>query len=163
MGSRTRHANRGKGWETKLDDQHTRYRAEARAVIFQAHPGTRVVGGRAIRQKAPPDFFGVVNRRVGDGLAVLFDAKRHEGTRWPLAKLERHQAVALEAWQVNGGLAGIALWLNGHTFWIDWNELGPLWWGWEERETTRASLDLDWLRANAANMKGGPDWLAVAL
>ena len=36
-GGAVTHANRGKGWEAKLDTQHTLYRKKGRAVIFHAH------------------------------------------------------------------------------------------------------------------------------
>lgn len=152
----TRRANRGRAWEVKLDHQHRAYREDRQAVVFHAHPEIR--GG--VRQKAPPDYFGV----VGGGQGVLFDAKEHQGSRWPFSKLARHQALALESWQDRGGLAGIALRLGSETFWVDWRALGPHWWLWHEKNTrAAASINVEMLRLIAKDMNGGADWLAVAL
>ena len=158
-------ANRGKGWESRLDHQHRQYRDDRRAVMFRAHPATKVVGGRAIREKAPPDFFGVLT----GGTPILFDAKSHQGGRLPFGQLKLHQAMALEAWQVSGGVAGIMLRLEPsrgdvRTFWVDWRKLGPPWWDWhEKRRHAQASVALDWLAIMAADLNGGTDWLEVVL
>ena len=156
-------ANRGKGWESRLDHQHRDYRADRRAVMFRAHPATKVIGGRTIREKAPPDFFGV----IAGGTPILFDAKSHQGPRFPFGQLKLHQAMALEAWQVAGGVAGIALRLEPsagevRTWWVDWRHLGPAWWAWHEKAPKWfASADLDWLAWNAASLNGGTDWLGA--
>ena len=154
-------ANRGRGWESRLDHQHEQYRRDQRAILFRAHPATKVLHGRAIRQKGPPDYFG-----TAQGRPVLFDAKSSQGVRFSSGLLKPHQARALEAWQVNGGLAGIALRLapsegQVRTYWVDWRVLGPLWWAWAEKSSKRASVGLEWLEADAQSLNGGTDWLAV--
>lgn len=136
-------------------------------MIFQAHPATKVLAGKAIRQKAPPDFFGVISDPGGAGIPVLFDAKSVQSVRFSLGNLQRHQAVALEAWQTNGGVAGLAIRLEFsnatvETFWADWRGLGGLWWDWhEKRKGARASVDRAWLHSYAKSLDGGTDWLAA--
>ena len=149
--------NRGKGWEARLDHQHTEYRRDRRAVIFKCHPEVKVINGRAVRQKGPPDYLG----RVG-AVPVCFDAKEGQGDRWPFASLKRHQAVSLEAFAAEG-LAGIVLRLKGRgSWWVDWRDLGPLWWAWHETKARPASLSLEWLAEHAQAIEGA-DWLAAAL
>jgi len=154
-------ANRGRSWEAQLDHQHRIYRQGRRAVIFRAHPATKVVAGRAIRQKGPPDYFGALS----SGLGVLFDAKSHRGRRLPFGQLQLHQARDLEAWHIHGGLAGIALRLEPskgerRTYWVGWGALGPPWWAWRERHPgARASIDLEWLADHGRDLDGGADWL----
>jgi len=155
-------ANRGKGWEAQLVTQHLAYRRDRRAMIFQAHPATKVVGGRIVREKAPPDFFGVAdNPGGGGGIPVLFDAKEGRGILWGLSNLKDHQAKALEAWVVNGGRAGVVLRLPAGSWWIDWRFLGPTWKAWRS-DGGRASLDPGWITAWAAPFQGA-DWLGAML
>ena len=158
-------ANRGAAWEAKLDHQHRKYRDAGVAVVFHAHPGIK--GG--VRQKAPPDYFGAIDDPGGtSGIPVLFEAKTHNGGRFPLNKLERHQALALEAWKDRAGVAGVALRLvtsaEARTFWVAWEMLGPRWWAWHEKEGgAPASINLKWLEENAVDLDGGTDWLVAIL
>lgn len=152
-----RRSNKGKGWETRLDFQHDEYRRERRGVFFHAHPEVKVIAGKAIRSKGPPDYFG-----VADGVAYLFDAKKVEGPRFALSNIKPHQAKALEAWMCHTGDSGVALKIGARTFWIPWEELNGLWWAWHEARGARASVDVAWLETHARDMGGGADWLAVA-
>ena len=150
---------RGMGWEAKLDHQHDQYRkAERNVVVFKAHPEVKVVDGRAIRKKGPPDYIGRAGPRP-----VCFDAKSGQGRRWGFGKLERHQAISLEAYaKAPNAIVGIALRLKDHgTWWIPWSVLGPLWWAWFKSEDDYvASVDVRWLNEHAVQMVGA-DWLAV--
>ena len=154
-------ANRGKGWEARLDHQHTIYRADRSAVIFKTHPPTMMARGRLVyKGKGPPDYIGRAGSRP-----VCFDAKEGHGTRWPFSSLKRHQAVSLEAFaQDPAALVGIVLRLKGRgCWWVDWAQLGPVWWIWHEGNRGEvASLTVEWLELNAREMVGS-DWLGAQL
>jgi len=151
-------ANRGKGWEARLDHQHYLYRASARAVVFKTHPPAVIRAGRLVYTvKGPPDYIGRAGARP-----VCFEAKEHGGARWPFSKLARHQAMSLEAFSMDpAALCGVCLRLtgDGSAWWIDWSALGPVWWTWKEAKTREvASLDLVWLELKARRIAGA-DWL----
>lgn len=121
----------GKAWEAQLSRLHDRYRQQRLAVILRCHPGV-VVNGRgqpfAWAAEGPPDFLG----QLYTGRGVAFDAKDYT-TRLPLSGIARHQARDLEAYHVGGGVAGVALRLDGDAYWLPWGELGPRWWAWHEK------------------------------
>ena len=148
--------NRGKGWESQLNHMHRQYREDRLAVVLQAHPEVRVVNGKALRSKGPPDYFA----QVGGLGGVLFDAKTHRGPTWGFRGLADHQAKDLDAWRDRGGISGIVLRLGGAGYWVDWAVLGPIWWDWREKTGDRASLDREWLLCYAEAMEGA-DWLGA--
>lgn len=164
------HANRGVGWERVLDQWHVRYRAERRAVVWRTPPAVRLLSRvstagqfrACFRGEGPPDYAGVV---APDGRPVVFDAKDvARAARWPFENLERHQARDLEAVQIAGGLAFVALRIRGAGWVLPWQRLGPWWWEWHEREGRaargRASIDpteVDWSR----RMPELGDWLGA--
>ena len=120
-------------------------------MVMRAHPPI------GLRQKGPPDFFGV----LPGGMGILFDAKSTESRRLSFGAIPEHQARALEAWEAAGGVAGIAAKVDGSGWWIPWTTLGPQWWRWREEGGRPASVDLDWLGTNAGALGEGADWLRV--
>lgn len=159
-------SGRGKAWEAQLERLHDRYRRDQLAAIWRVHPGVRVHQDRGSSfvgswiASGPPDFTGVL---WPQGRGVLFDAKDCEGDRWPLASLERHQARDLEAAHLAGGLAFVALQLDGRAYVLPWADLGPRFWAWYER-TGRAAVGTAsiapaaWWRAFDV---AGAGWLAA--
>lgn len=138
----------GAAWEAQLSRLHDRYRQERLAVILRCHPGVRVLASRgptftaAWEAQGPPDFLG----QLYSGRGVAFDAKDYTG-RFPLGGVARHQARDLEAYHAAGGVAGVALRLDGDGYWLPWAELGPRWWAWHESTAKAASITPDaWWR-----------------
>jgi hypothetical protein len=71
---------------------------------------------------APPDFLAVLQ----DGSSVFVECKETAEVRWPLGKLEPHQAEALSA--LPGSLV-VVRWTESPplTVALPWAALGPLW------------------------------------
>lgn len=117
----TSHASRGLAWEQDLESAHALYRRQGlfvesnprRFKVLRAIPG----GFLTVPEKAsPPDFTALVS-----GLPpLLFDAKSAtsdkagRAPRWPLSKLESHQAAAFDTWERNGGRAFVLLRMDNH-------------------------------------------------
>lgn len=136
--------NTGKAWEAQLEQLHNRYARDRRANVRRGHQevrylknlGERVTAGRkSIRVfegtyagEGPPDFSGL----VAGGRSVAFDAKDTTKDRFAFSMLPRHQARDLEAEHLLGGIAFIALRLQGEAFVLPWAELGPRFWNWFE-------------------------------
>lgn len=132
--------NSGKAWEAQLDVLHQRYRAHRLGVIHKTHPPTKLINRRLVYvAKGPPDFIGNAL-----GRPVAFDAKDCQNSRWQFSGLKRHQALDLEANQVNGGVSFIALRLAGEPWVVPWTWLGPRWWGDGKRSLVAADLDEGW-------------------
>ena len=148
------HANRGKAWEAQLNHQHSKYRKAGRGAIWQTFPPRNARG--VYLAKSPPDFMGVLS----DGRAVCFDAKDHRGKRFPFNKIKDHQAQDLQAVHDSGGVAFIALRLDGRRWWISWLAIGLAWWDWREKRSKRASVDVAWLDEYALEFEGA-DWLGA--
>lgn len=178
------HANRGVGWERVLEGWHGQYRkAEPpRAVVFRCQPPIDVLStprmvkrrGRerleftaTWRSEGPPDYTGLVAASPGrvPSIPVLFDAKDCEAGLWSFGLLERHQARDLEAVHLAGGLAFVALRLEGECWLLPWVELGPLWWAWHERTARAAkgtaSLDAAGCGRIGMRMPTPGDWLGA--
>lgn len=109
---------------------HSTYRDAGRAFVVKTNPPIKKLPDGRFKWagKGPPDFFGVAN-----GRAICFEAKDCTRRRWQFSGLQRHQAVALEAMQVNGGISFVALRFNGVAWYLPWSRLGPLWWDGKER------------------------------
>ena len=78
------HADRGKAWEAELDRQHRIY-AERGWYIRRAYlPSVPIGDGDTARiiGRAAPDYYA-----ARGGVWIVFDAKSHEGARWPLAEV----------------------------------------------------------------------------
>jgi penicillin-binding protein-related factor A (putative recombinase) len=165
------HANRGVGWERLIEGWHDTYRRDRQAVVFRTPPPVKLlskVSGEGqfracFRSEGPPDYAGVLKRRVP--VAVAFDAKDCETTRWSFGALERHQARDLEGWAGVGGYAFVALRFAEIGWVLPWSELGPAWWAWHEREGRAvkgtAGLDLAGVRAMGLRMPMPGDWLGA--
>lgn len=126
---------RGLAWQAQLDRLHDRYARDGTARIWRTCAPVRVLADRGATFEAawagngPPDYLGV----LGNSRAISFDAKDCAGSRFPLSQIERHQARDLEAMHLRGGHAGIALCLAGDAYWLDWTQLGPIFWAWFQR------------------------------
>ena len=165
------HANRGKPFEEALEDLLEIYRARGHVAIRFPTPYkviSRTPRGLLVvpERKAAPDFL-----LVAHGLDVLADAKSTAETRWPLARLDDHQADAFDRWVAQGGQhrAGVILRLGldgggRRDWWIDWRTLGPIWWAWKAGNARRgeASLTADWLDRHAIPVVG-MDWIGAIL
>lgn len=120
---------------------HQRYRDEGRALVLRTPTPVKVLSKVDQGQfrgcflgLGPPDFTGVAG-----GRPVCFDAKDTVNKRWPLRQLDLHQALDLEAWTRAGGLAFVALRLQGVGWVLPWPSLEPIWRTWHVRSGQAAS------------------------
>lgn len=162
----------GETFEARLDWQHAQYRARGVAVLRQGPPSRPVRATLAGRSAvlllplgdAPPDFLA-----IADGTTYLFDAKSQEEGPWPLARLEEHQARALDAATLAGCgrvVAGVVLSMERgrRVWWLGWRELAPLWWAWRRRVgvAPRGSASLSAEDCGRIGREcGGVDWLGA--
>ena len=123
-------ANRGRPLELRLELMHRAYRARGVGEVFTTPPPVRIVssvkGGRfsaVYTSKGPPDFAGILS----GGRGVLIEAKTSRASRWPLARLEAHQAGALDRCATLGGVALVVLDHPSGIYALDWRTLGPRW------------------------------------
>lgn len=159
----------GLAFEHQLDDLHELYQGAGRATVVKVPAPYRVLKklpqGRftgVFEDKGPPDYMGVI-----DGRAVAFDAKQtSDARRWSFALLSEHQARYLDANQLQGAFAFLALSVAGRVWVVPWRALGPRWWPWHKNPGTArpgtASLsvaDLDAIGHRCV----GCDWLPVVV
>ena len=112
-----------RGWEATLEQWHRRYHRDRLACVAKTHPPAKLVRGRlAYSARGPPDYIGVLQ----DGTGIAFEAKESGAKRWRLSQIKPHQAQVLEAYQVMGGVSGVALRWHGDGWWLDWADLGPV-------------------------------------
>ena len=168
----TRHANRGRAWQLLLEHWHDRYRRECRAVIHPTPPEVRLLTEvsaqgtfrACFRGQGPPDYTGTL---APSGRSVSADAKDCAGTRWPLSKLEAHQAKDLEACHLAGGLALVLLRLGrgyrAPCWSLPWETLREWYWRWKEGEAARGQASLGPADCDAIGhrMPEPGDWLGA--
>jgi len=168
-------ANQGRAWQLLLDLHHDRYRREGRAVIVATPPPVKVLSrlseGGTFRAcflgLGPPDYAGVVAgfppSVLGTARAVAFDAKDCSGPRWSYGDLPEHQAQDLDDWERLGGIAFVALRLQGVGWVLPWSELGGRWHAWSATEGVArpgtASLAAQDLEGWAHRMPRPGDWI----
>ncbi len=136
-------ANRGRILEDLLKWTNERYRARDLAVVHKVptafipirssrtdEHGRRPIVTAKVEERAAVDFLGVAG-----WCALAFDAKETHESRWPLARLEEHQAKFLADWHAQGGLAFIlvAFAPRGGTYLVPWQELAARRAAWKER------------------------------
>ena len=157
---------KGRAWENALRIWHDRYRAQRLAAVWRTPNEVIPMGGPNARGvfparfggDGPPDFMG-----VRQGRSLMFDAKDTEGRAWSFSDLELHQAMDLEAHQVNGGLAFLVVRTSAGSFVATWSRLGPRWWAWHEtagraaKGTASITVDDD----DVIPMVEPGDWLSV--
>lgn len=161
-------ANRGKPLQDALDDLHATYLIDGRAWVIRTSAPMRITkrlaGGKfqaVFVAEGMPDYFAVV-----DGVAVVFDAKSHEGHLFPFSAIPEHQARAFGHAARHGATAGIVVRLPDldGAWWVPWAALGPLWWSWHRTigraAASTASLDIDALTAIGVFLDG-LDWHAA--
>jgi len=159
--------SRGKAWEAQLLAHHADYERARTAYIVHAPPPVRVISKKADGtfigkwfRSGPCDFAGSVR-----GRAVIFDAKDCAADRWPLAKLETHQALGLERAQRTNAYAFVALRLPWGAYVLPWSRLRGLWDRATQKTAKRGeySLDLIALQKVGRRMETPGDWLPVVL
>ena len=133
MGARAN--NVGAAWETAIRADLKRWRRSRVIDDWQRQsPETRRVGRGGsktihVDPEGPVDF--AAWSRSG---AWAWEAKHCEAVRWPLSKLEPHQARRLTTWHCPAlsRYAGIALRYDledgsSSSWLLDWGAIGPLW------------------------------------
>jgi hypothetical protein len=155
------HADRGKGWEAELDAQHRVYQREG-WYIRRAHLPSVPVGDGDMAKivgRAAPDYYA-----ARGGVWIVFDAKSHHGARWPLAEVSQHLARELDEAMAAGAITGIALCLDGASWWLPWAEVGARWHRWHRKGAARGEAGLGVADlAEVGEPVTGADWLPVAL
>lgn len=167
--------HRGDDWEAVLDTQHDVYRfhgtAEAVRLYAPHKQIRRLKGAQAVvvfTGKGPVDY--LVSTRAE---SYHIDAKDCAGDRWPLARLEEHQAdyldrvSALSASHIGGIALRLGIEAAPRAWFVPWLTLRGPWRRWFSNpgraRAGEGSVGLDWLARNAIPMRGGSDWLTAAI
>ena len=154
------HADRGKAWEAELDAQHRLYR-RAGWYVRRAHlPSVPTGDGKTARiiGRAAPDYYA-----ARGATWIVFDAKSHDGPRWPLAEVSDHLARELDEALSSGAITGIVLALDGAGWWLPWAEVGARWHRWRRGEAERGGASLGAVELLQVGERiAGADWLTVA-
>lgn len=163
------HANRGRVAEELVRLACESYRRRGLAVVekvptewlpLRGHDG-RVVSAKVTRQ-APVDEVGCV-RGFGP---VAFDVKQFASRRWPLSRLEPHQAAFLADWERAGGRAFVLIYHSptGRGWLLPFGEWRRRHLEGHHREpgASLSPLDLDRCAAPIPEGEGCPlDWLVA--
>lgn len=152
---------RGADWQAALELRHYQYHKADQARIWPAHPGAKVVRGRALFDaKGPPDYFGTISGRL-----LLFDAKSTEEETWPISLLKPHQAQDLEAADRFGGFAFLAISVaDRRSFVMPWHSMQSLYWTWLPGHKPGDRAPIPRLSPSSPGAIGIPsytDWLPV--
>lgn len=145
----------GQSWETQLEQLHNLYLRTRQAVVFRSPIEVKITRrtARGVRGhltgKGPPDYTGVVGP-----LAVLAEAKTSAKTRWPMEKLQVHQAERMTQWEDQDprNVAMILLWMRQQNtrLILPWEDFRDRWWRWHDHDQGvrgKASLTLEQLDA----------------
>lgn len=147
---------RGGHTEFQLKRQHKEYMRDKRALMFQCHPGVKVVlGDVKFDAKGPPDFIG-----FGNGCSFIFDSKETASGTWAFRLLKAHQALDFErAMHYPNTYPFVFIAFKAHgQFILPWRDLAPRWKRWSEEGGKPASIrhdDVDLIPVD------GYDWLTA--
>lgn len=162
-------ANRGRDFEDTVEDLHekvyvprgvccTRTPAPMRILRPAGKPGQFVA---VFEGEGPPDWFVQAY-----GRSILLELKSIADDRFPLARVEKHQAERMTRHESNGGRAAVLLRLDAGIWLLPWAGLGPLWTAHHAR-TGRAASGTASLGTDVLSVIGIPldsaDWLPAAL
>jgi penicillin-binding protein-related factor A (putative recombinase) len=168
MGGVVSLANRGRDLEARLDVQHEAYALTGRAFVLRTPPNMRILRATGKGQfvacfagEGPPDYIALHDCRT-----TIFDAKSHEGDRFPFAALPEHQARAFDSARKHGARAGLVVHMAdlNATYWVCWATFGPMWWAWSRTpgraKAGTASLSVEQLDEVGVRLKG-VEWLSA--
>lgn len=149
----------GRAWEAQLEHWCREYHMADRLVWQRNHAEWR---DGQFRARGACDFSGV----LAGGRGFTFDAKDCAGARWPLDRLEEHQAKLMAGYSAMGGLAFVALRIGGSGWVLSWPELGPRWiavWKAHQRRQRVERGAGSWSPADGwgARMARPGDWLSA--
>jgi hypothetical protein len=182
------HAGRGREWQDLLEALHTTYNRSGRAHVWTNPPPVKMLGqaqvlsyqatrggrlvtvtGRAFPavfdDDGPPDFLVLAG-----GVSMLLDAKQCAADRWPLDKLEIHQAEAFDRHVRAGGWAAVLLRLEHRPYLLPWlrreeeDDLRARWWAHHKGKAERgwAALGHEQCRVIGVALRS-VDWLGEAV
>ena len=175
------HANRGRGWETKLNRIHKRYETSGLAYITRLHPpylmrkslGKGSFEGILLGQ-GPPDYL-----ICSSGYTLLVDAKESKTNRLSYSGVPEHQAFAFDQIRKCGGdkMGGMLL-VNfakaNIAVALDWRDVRERYYFWARQRVVgkrsasgEASLTVDSAQESGLwwgdSLMGGCDYLPTCL
>lgn len=156
----------GKAWERLLEHANDGYRRDRKAVVSRVHPPVTVLSSPDQRTGAfrgffagtgPVDFLGYI---VPSVQPVAFDAKDTTADRIQFERIDRHQAMLLEAY-LPDGLPFLAIRIKAECFVVPWSRLSEYYWTWAEGKAERgeASLTVTGCSRIGWRMPSPGDWL----